>query len=133
MPYAQAFKIAASMRVGARRLMQMSGEKHSDWFERSRLDFYSKSQEVSEALRQTRTKKYDWRLDLPPGEVLQLWMDGCLLEFHFEAGLRLSEWLRASGKSAKRWAGDNSAVKTSCGILSDAEYNYKYGLNRALN
>lgn len=133
MPYAQAFKISAAVRVGCRRLMQMSGEPHHDWYERSKLDYYAKVPELSEEVRRTRTKKYDWRVDHSQvGEVLELWLDDCLLEFHFEAGLKLSEWLRDAAKRCKRWAGDSSSMKIACGILSDAEWNYKHGLNKIL-
>lgn len=133
MPYVQAFKIAAAVRLGCRRLMQYCGERHTNWYERARLDYYAPVPELSDKVRSTRTQKYDWRIDIVPhSEVLQLYLDNMPVEFHFEAGLKLSEWLRDAGRRAKRWAGDETTHKHGMATLTDAEHNYKYGLNKIL-
>jgi len=126
MPYAQAFKIAAGLRLGSKRAMRISGESIKDWRNRSRLDVYTPLEEIAPEKRTTNLQRYDWRVDVD-GEMVYLIMGHHKIGFHFEAALKTAEWLRWAGKRCKRWAGDSGRSMVSLGNLTDAEENYKRG------
>lgn len=131
MPYAQAIKISAGLRLGSKQIMQICGVGAIHWASYATLDTYAQIPDLSLQKRTTQIKKYDWRIDAY-GEHLKLWLDNVLVEIHFTVGLKLSEWLRVSARTARNWAGDNSKQRVAMGILNDAEYNYKHGLNKVI-
>ena len=71
--------------------------------------------------------KFDWRVDVS-GEMIKLYMGNNVVTFHFEAGFKISQWLRLASKQAKHWAGDTGKSIHATGRLTDAEKMYKTGL-----
>jgi hypothetical protein len=126
MPYAQAFKISAGLRLASKKAMKVSGETIKDWRNRSRLDVYTEINDLSPERRSTYTRQFSWRIDVD-SEMIYLILGEHRIGFHFETGLKLSEWLRMGGKKAKRWAGDDGRAIIAAGNLADAEFNYKHG------
>ena len=127
MPYAQAFKIAAGLRLASKQAMKVSGEGIKHWRTRSLLDVYTGVPDLNSQRRSTNMQRYSWSVRFD-GEMIYLNLGGHEIGFHFEAALKIAEWLRFAGKKAKRWAGDGGRSMTSMGVLADAEYNYKHGL-----
>lgn len=128
MPYAQAFKIAAGLRLGCKHAMKLSGESIVDWRNRSKLDVYTGIPDLAPERRTSMTQQFTWRVDVD-NEMIYLILANHRIGFHFETGLKIAEWLRYGGRKAKRWAGDGGRVMTSMGNLTDAELNYKRGYN----
>lgn len=126
MPYAMSFKIAAGLRLASKQAMKFSGEGIKDWRTRSLLDVYTGVEKLSSEKRTTLTKRYSWRIDVD-SEIVHLFLNEQKISIHFESALKLAEWLRMAGKSAKRWAGDDGRSMVAAGNLVDAEFNYKHG------
>lgn len=126
MPYVQAFKISAGLRLGCKKAMRVSGESIKHWRNRSRLDVYTGVSEINPERRTTMTQQYKWSVSVD-GEMIYLQLADHKIGFHFETGLKLAEWLRFGGSKAKRWAGDQGKTMQSIGNLSNAEENYKRG------
>ena len=99
MPYAQAFKISAGLRLASKQAMKFSGEGINGWRSRSLLDVYTGVPELSEEKRTTMTKQYNWSVVVDM-EMVYLILGDERIPVHFTDSLKLAEWLRFAGKKA---------------------------------
>lgn len=128
MPYASASKIAAGLKMACKQAMRVSGESLDNWEARQKLDREIQVNELNSTRRTTTMPaQFQWRVE-STGEMVAIWFNEVKLEFHFSAGLQISQWVRLAAKQAKNWAGDSGTKMHMTGILTDAEDNYKRGL-----
>lgn len=127
MPYAASFRIAAGIKQACKEAMRVSKEPLADWQKWLKLDGEITVNEIHTTRRMTITKKFDWKV-IFEGEMVHLHLGDNKVGFHFETGFKISQWLRLAGKQAKHWAGDSGSHMHLTGHLTDAEHNYKLGL-----
>lgn len=126
-PYAQVFKMALQMQLCCKRSKAIIHETES-WVELTDADNIE-VREYSTVKPYSQVKgKFDWEFRTD-SELIYLRLKDFITSFHFVDGLKLSHMIRMAGKKAKAWAGDLSPIRTSAGILTDAEENYKLGLH----
>jgi hypothetical protein len=121
MPYATSFKVAQGLRLASRAAIRYA---KADYTAPSDIE---KAYEASADIRVTAHKDFNWRAGWE-GEDVKIQFGDQLLKFHFTAALKIAEWLRDAGKQSKAWAGDTSRSISAAGILSDAEQNYRLGV-----
>ena len=125
-PYAQVFKMALHMQLLCKRAKSIIHERES-WVELTDADNIE-IQDYSTVKPYSQVKgKFDWEFR-HDSELIYFRLKDFVTSFHFVVGLKLSHQIRIAGKKAKAWAGDLNPVRTSAGILTDAEENYKLGI-----
>ena len=129
MPYAASFKIALGLRLNATTAMRCAKEDITGW-EKFANENIPETQPytVSEENRKTVPRGFAWKAGWE-GENVKVLFGNNELHFHFTTALQISARLRIAGARAKAWAGDTSMTMNAAGILSDAEENYRLGLN----
>jgi len=126
MPYAAAFKISQALRVASKHAMRISGENNRNWQQFATLDQYPTVPILNTEQRKTLGGKFDWKVRVDR-ERVYLDAGNNEIELHFTIALKVSEWIRACGKNAKKWAGDGGRMLHGAGWLSDANENTKQG------
>lgn len=125
-PYATAFKMAASLKMACKQAMRITKEPLSEADALMKSDREIKVNEVSPIKRNLPIQNFEWGVSYC-GEMVYMEIGNNEVGFHFSDGLKISQWLRFGGKQAKNWAGDTSRSMHATGILTDAEDNYKRG------
>ena len=128
MPYAASFKIAQALRLASRDAMRYAKEAVPGW-EKFANENIPETQPytVSKEKRKIVQKGFAWRTGWD-GENVKAQFGNNALHFHFTTALQISARLRIAGAKAKAWAGDTSMSMNAASILSDAEENYRLGL-----
>lgn len=130
MPYAATFTIAQALRLSAKQAMRYSREPLKNWRDHSALNEMPERTspcKVSPEKRLSVRSNFNWRTGWE-GEEVKVQFGDVLLKFHFVVALKISEWLRDAGKQSRAWAGDASKFRLASSILSNAEENYRLGL-----
>lgn len=126
-PYAQVFKIAQNIRLACKGAKAMVHES-ARWDEIAKDDNIEvQDYSATKPGRQIKGK-FDWQINMN-SELIYLCFGDLKAGMHFSDALKLSEWMRAGGRKAKRWAGDTSAHKNAMGTLTNAEENYRLGIS----
>ena len=127
MPYAASFKIAAGLKLASQQAMRMSKEPLANWRNFTIPDDELIVNALNIASNYFMVRQFIWRIDVD-GEMAYLHMADNRIGFHFETGFKIAQWLRVAGTQAKKWAGDSGTFMHMTGHLTDAENNYKLGL-----
>ena len=126
-PYAQTFIMASHLQLFCKRSKALIHEKES-WVvltDASNVEI----QDYDTVTPYPQVKgKFDWEFRID-SELIWLRLADFITSFHFSEGLKLSHLIRMAGRKAKQWAGDTSTMKTAAGMLTDAEENYRLGIN----
>ena len=128
MPYAAAMKMAQSIRVAGKSCARYSHEA-TPWLELAYgeevvVQDYSKTTPSANKL----SGRYNWSVSVE-SERITLVLGDFSFTAHYVDALKISQWMREAGKIAKLWAGDTSKSMSAVGMLTDAEENYRLGVN----
>lgn len=126
-PYATVFLIAQAVRIACKQIKGLIHENER-WNELA-TDDNIEIQNYADVRpgRQIRGK-FGYKIQCD-GERVILTLGDLTTGIHFVDALKISQWLRAGGKKAKLYAGDTSKHLNALGMLTDAEENYKLGIN----
>lgn len=130
MPYAAAFPVAQHLRLSAKQAMRLCREPMANWRDHAALNDMPERTvpyQVSDVERVSIRGNFNWATGWD-GEDVKAVFGNNMARFHFVVALKISEWLRDAGKEARAWAGDRSTVRLASSVLSDAEENYRLGL-----
>jgi len=128
MPYAASFKVAQGLRLASTTAMRYAKEDVTGWEKFANENIpETLPYAVSEEKRMTVPKGFTWAAGWE-GENVKARFGNNELQFHFTSALQISAHLRIAGAKAKAWAGDTGKSINAAGILTDAEENYRLGL-----
>lgn len=128
-PYQTAFEIAQAVRVGCKEAARFDRASAKFWREMAmedpRLDTPRPHKGFRRSQLASNVKFWEVVVSMP---LVRLLFNGDGKEFDYESGIKFSISIRKAGHRAKAWAGDSSETRRVLGSLTDAQEDYRLGL-----
>ena len=128
-PYQTAFEISQSLRIASKYDARQDRANASFWrdVDIEDLNDCPKPNKIFRRSSLSSTVR-NWSVDVQAG-LVALTLDSLSVEFDYETAIKFHQIIRRAGRRAKAWAGDRANISRCLGNLTDAEEDYKLGLN----